>query len=227
MCGRFAFQSPHETVAQLFSLPDALPDYVPRWNITPASEVAAVRVSGAGRRELVLLHWGLVPSWAKERSIGTRLINARAETLAEKPSFRAAFRRRRCLLLADGYYEWRVVANGKQPYYLHARDQNPFGMAALWESWNDPASGVLESCVIVTREAAGAAREVHDRMPAIIAPDSYAAWLDPANHDGSSVAPLLGGEPRVELAAYPVSRRVNSPRNEGPELIVPQADSGT
>lgn len=227
MCGRFAFQSPHETVAQLFALPDALPELAPRWNITPASDVPVVRVASAGQRELALLHWGLVPSWAKERSIGTRLINARAETLAEKPAFRAAYRRRRCLLLADGYYEWRVVATGKQPYYLHASDGRPFGMAALWESWNDPETGVLESCVIITREAAGVAREVHGRMPVIIAPESYTAWLDPSNQDGGSVAGLLGGEPRVELTVYPVSRRVNSPRNEGAELIAPLAAVGT
>ncbi|HXQ31970.1 MAG TPA: SOS response-associated peptidase [Steroidobacteraceae bacterium] len=222
MCGRFAFHSPHETVVQLFAVPRAAPDIAPRWNIAPTSEVAAVRVAGDGRRELVSLHWGLVPSWAKERAIGQRMINARAETLLEKPAFRSAFRRRRCLVLADGYYEWRVVTGGKQPYYVHAASGLPFGMAALWETWHDLENNEpLESCVIVTRESSGVVREIHGRMPVIIPPESYAIWLDPANEDVAALATLLTAEPGAELVAHPVSRRVNSPRSEGAELVEP------
>jgi putative SOS response-associated peptidase YedK len=164
-----------------------------------------------------------VPSWAKERAIGQRLINARAETLADKASFRSAFRRRRCLVLADGYYEWRVVAAGKQPYFVYAASRAPFGMAGLWETWRDPVSGEpLESCVIVTRPAAGRVLEIHARMPLIIPPDGHGAWLDPATTaDDQRIAALIADDTAVSLAAYPVSRRVNNPRNEGPDLAAP------
>jgi putative SOS response-associated peptidase YedK len=169
-----------------------------------------------------------VPAWAKDRAIGQRMINARAETLLEKPAFRNAFRRRRCLVLADGYYEWRAVAGGKQPYYVHAAAGIPFGMAALWETWHDGADGeLLESCVIVTREATGVVLEIHARMPVIIPPESYAPWLDPANGDVAALAALLTGEPAVELVAHPVSRRVNSPGNDGPELVEPLGGSAS
>jgi putative SOS response-associated peptidase YedK len=224
MCGRFSFHSPHETVAQLFGVTGGTVPLPPRWNIAPSADVVAVRQAPGGDRELVLLHWGLVPSWAKERSIGQRLVNARLETLREKPAFRSAFRKRRCLVIADGYYEWRAAGAHKQPYLIEAGDGAPFGMAALWESWPDAAAGTtLESCVIVTRESAGVVREIHDRMPAIVAPADYAAWLDPAATDPAALEALLGGEPRVALVAHPVSRRVNNPRNEGPELAVPLA----
>ncbi len=222
MCGRFSFHSPHETVAQLFGATAFAPAVAPRWNIAPSAAVAAVRATAAATRELVMLHWGLVPFWAKERSIGQRLVNARLETLREKPAFRSAFKKRRCLVVADGYYEWRIVGSQKQPYLIEAADGAPFGMAALWESWSDPATGAaLESCVIVTRESAGVVREIHGRMPAIVAPADYAAWLDPALADTAALEALLAGEPRVALVAHPVSRRVNNPRNEGPELAAP------
>jgi putative SOS response-associated peptidase YedK len=222
MCGRFAFHSPHDTVLQLFLLPEDTPQLEPRWNIAPTQPVAAIRAASSGGRELVMLHWGLVPSWAKERSIGQRLINARAETLADKASFRTAFRRRRCLVLADGYYEWRVVAGGKQPYYIHSSSRQPFGMAGLWEAWRDPASGEpLESCVIVTRPSAGRVLEIHARMPLIIPGSAHAAWLDPAITDGGRFAGVIADDTAVALAAYPVSRRVNNPRNDGPELAAP------
>jgi putative SOS response-associated peptidase YedK len=224
MCGRFAFHSPHETVVQLFGVAAAAPAMPPRWNIAPSADVAAVRAPARGRRELVLLHWGLVPFWAKEPAIGQRLINARVETLREKPAFRSAFRKRRCLVIADGYYEWRAVGAQKQPYLIEAADRAPFGMAALWESWQDPARGApLESCVIITRESAGCVREIHGRMPVIVAPQDYDTWLDPASADVAALEALLTGAPRVALVAHPVSRRVNNPRNEGPELAAPVA----
>ena len=222
MCGRFSFHSPHELVRQLFGIDLDAADLPPRWNIAPASEIAAVRATAQGQRELTRLHWGLVPAWARDRAIGSRLVNARVETLRDKPSFRVAFRKRRCLVVADSYYEWRAEGRGKQPYLIEATDGAPFGMSGLWESWLDPATrAVLESCVIITRPSTGAVREVHERMPAIVAREHYAAWLDPANGDVAALEELLLAEPQMPLRTQPVSRRVNNPRNEGPELAAP------
>jgi putative SOS response-associated peptidase YedK len=224
MCGRFAFHSPRETLAQLFALGDRVPELPARWNIAPGTDVPVVRVASDGARELVSLRWGLVPSWSKDRSIGQRLVNARAETLSEKPAFRTAFRRRRCLVPADGYYEWRVVTGGKQPYFVHAASGRTFAMAALWEHWVDPADGKqVDTCVIVTREAAGLVSEIHTRMPVIVPESAYAAWLDPTSDPAALLAELVTGEPALRLDAYAVSRRVNSPRNEGAELVEPAA----
>jgi putative SOS response-associated peptidase YedK len=224
MCGRYAFFSPHEAVLGYFELPDSTAPLEPRFNIAPTQQVAAVRAIAGGGRELALLHWGLVPPWAKERSIGSRMINARAETLREKPSFRIPFDQRRCLVLADGYYEWQVTREGpKQPYFIRRADGAPFAMAGLWESWQGPA-GVqrLESCVIVTGAASEDLSHVHLRMPVIIPRESYAAWLDPALRS-ESVAPLLSPAAGEPLVATAVSRRVNSPFQEGPELLEPIA----
>jgi putative SOS response-associated peptidase YedK len=224
MCGRFAFHSPRETLAQLFALGDRVPELPARWNIAPGTDVPVVRVASDGARELVSLRWGLVPSWSKDRSIGQRLVNARAETLSEKPAFRTAFRRRRCLVPADGYYEWRVVTGGKQPYFVHAASGRTFAMAGLWEHWVDPADGKqVDTCVIVTREAAGLVSEIHTRMPVIVPESAYAAWLDPTSDPAALLAELVTGEPALRLDAYAVSRRVNSPRNEGAELVEPAA----
>jgi putative SOS response-associated peptidase YedK len=218
MCGRFAFYSPHEAVARLFGVADA-PEIEPRYNIAPTQFVAAVREAG-GPREVAMLYWGLVPSWAKEKSIGARMINARSETLAEKPSFRNAYKRRRCLLLADGYYEWQRSGAIKQPYFISFAAGAPFGMAGLWERWRDPGSGEpLESCCIVTTSPAPAVAHVHDRMPVIIPPDAYAEWLDPENAATDRLARLLAPWEAPGLQARPVSRRVNDARNQGAGLL--------
>ena len=223
MCGRFAFHSPHATVAQLFALVESTPPFAPSWNLAPTQPVPVVRAGSDGERALVPLRWGLVPAWAKDPAIGQRLINARAETLADKPAFRSAFRRRRCLVLADGWYEWRAEAHGKQPYFVHAASGEPFGMAGLWESWRAPDGGAaLESCVIVTRPASAAIREIHERMPALIATAGHAAWLAPGG-EPAELAALLAGDHGFALAAHPVSRRVNHPGNNGPELVAPVA----
>jgi putative SOS response-associated peptidase YedK len=225
MCGRYAFFSPHEAVLGYFELPSSSAPIEPRFNIAPTQQVAAVRATEGGGRELALLHWGLVPAWAKERSVGSRMINARAETLREKSSFRIPFDKRRCLVLADGYYEWQVTREGpKQPYFIRRADRAPFGMAGLWESWRGPA-GVqpLESCVIVTRAASADLSHVHLRMPLIIPRESYAAWLDPAVRS-ESVAPLLSPAAAEPLVAIAVSRRVNSPSQQGAELLEPIAN---
>lgn len=218
MCGRFAFYSPHEAVTRLFGVVDA-PEVEPRYNIAPTQFVAAVRETG-GPREVAMLYWGLVPSWAKEKSIGARMINARSETLAEKPSFRNAYQRRRCLVLADGYYEWQRSGAIKQPYFISFAASEPFGMAGLWERWRDPGSGEpLESCCIVTTSPAPAVAHVHDRMPVILPPDAYAEWLDPDNAATDRLARLLVPCKSPGLQARPVSRRVNDARNQGADLL--------
>ena len=221
MCGRFAFYSPHEAVTRLFGVA-VVADIEPRWNIAPTQYIAAVRTGDGGRRALAMLHWGLVPSWAKERSIGARMINARGETLREKPSFRNAYKRRRCLVLADGYYEWQRSGSVKQPFFISFTDGEPFGMAGLWESWKDPASGEpLESCCIVTTAPASSVAHVHDRMPVIIPAEARAQWLDAANADVERLDRLLVPWAAAGLVARPVSRRVNDARNQGADLAEP------
>ena len=227
MCGRFAFHSPRELTGQLFGLAELPPELPPRWNIAPGTDIGVVRIAADGRREFVRLRWGLVPSWAKERAIGQRLVNARAETLAEKPAFRSAFRRRRCLVPADGYYEWRVVPGGKQPYFVESASGRPFAIAGLWEHWTDPASGEdLETVVLLTRESAGIVSEIHHRMPVIVPESAFGAWLDPKADPTATLAPLIAADAAPAMRAHPVSRRVNSPQNEGPELTKPQAAAG-
>lgn len=221
MCGRFAFYSSHEAIARLFGVhgPAAIE---PRYNIAPTQFVPAVRADGEGVRRLAMLYWGLIPGWAKERSIGARMINARAETLAEKPSFRSAFRRRRCLVLADGYYEWQARPGGKQPWFIRAASGEPFAFAGLWERWVErEGEPPLESCAIVTTAASAELAPLHHRMPVVLPPEAYEIWLDPRLEDTTKLAPLLAGTPAVAMRAEPVGRRVNDVRNDGPELIVP------
>jgi putative SOS response-associated peptidase YedK len=220
MCGRYAFFSPHEAVARLFGVVNAAP-IEPRYNIAPTQFVPVVRCDDAGVRRLAMLYWGLIPFWAKEKSIGARMINARSETVAEKPAFRAAYRKRRCLILADGYYEWRALAGGKQPYLLRATDHETFAMAGIWESWLEKEGGdTLESCSILTTAATGAAATVHDRMPVILERETYASWLD-TKAPMATIDSLAGATVAVDLEVRPVSKRVNNARNEGPELLDP------
>lgn len=226
MCGRLAFYSPHESVVRLFGVGDA-PEVEPRYNIAPTQFIAAVRSGEGGDRGLGLLYWGLVPSWAREKSIGARLINARGETLREKPSFRNAYRRRRCLVLADGYFEWQRGGAVKQPYFIAFADGQPFGMAGLWETWRDPASDEpLESCCLVTTAPAAEIAHVHDRMPVIVPAAAYEEWLDPANAAVERLDRLLAPWQGGGLRARPVSRRVNDARNQGPDLLEPLGSPG-
>jgi len=213
MCGRFTMASPGEAVAELFELP-VVPELAPRWNIAPTQAVAAVRADAAGGRELVGLHWGLIPSWAKERAIGARMINARAETVAEKPAFRAALRARRCLIVADGFYEWQKAGARKQPWYIRMRDGRPFAFAGLWERWAAGPDEVLDSCTIVTTTPNGVVAPIHDRMPVILERGDYAAWLDPGQRDPARLQPLLRPHPDVAMEAWPVGLRVNNPAND-------------
>ena len=221
MCGRFAFYSPHEAVTRLFGVA-AAPEVEPRYNIAPTQYIATVRADELGDRGLAMLYWGLVPSWAKEKSIGARMINARGETLREKPSFRNAYKRRRCLVLADGYYEWQRSGGVKQPYFIAFASGEPFGIAGLWESWRDPASGEpLESCCLVTTAPAASVAHVHDRMPVIVPAAAHAEWLDVRNADVERLDRLLVPWAGEGLVARPVGRRVNDARNQGPELLEP------
>lgn len=219
MCGRYAFFSPAEAVKRVFALDD-FPPLEPRYNIAPTQPVPVLREEQPGRRQVALLHWGLIPSWAKDRSVGNRMINARAETLSERPAYRAAFRRRRCVVLADGWYEWQVAASGKQPWFIHSRDGAPLGLAGLWETWRDPAGGEpVESCTIVTTDAVGPLAEIHHRMPAVLPAAGLEAWLDPRQQDVAALSGWLGPRDPAEFSARAVSRRVNDPRNQGADLI--------
>jgi putative SOS response-associated peptidase YedK len=170
-------------------------------------------------RELVFLRWGLIPPWATDPAVGNRMINARAETAATRPAFRAALRRRRCLVLADGFYEWRSDGRRKQPFLFHRPDQRPFGFAGLWETWEGPDHRVVESCTLLTTEANAVVRPIHNRMPVILLRDAHAAWLDPAVEDPSPLAALLRPYPEADLVARPVSPYVNSPTHDDPRCI--------
>jgi putative SOS response-associated peptidase YedK len=209
-------------VRRTFAL-DEVPELEPRYNIAPTQAVPAVRSGEEGARAFAMLHWGLVPKWAKERAIGNRMINARAETLAEKPSFRDAYRKRRCLVLADGWYEWQVAPGGKQPWFIRAKDAQPIAFAGLWERWQDPVgNALLESCAIVTTDAAASIRRIHDRMPVVLAPADWDRWLDPAFSDTGTLSELLRPFEGGALEAWPVSRLVNAPKNQGAGLIAPE-----
>jgi putative SOS response-associated peptidase YedK len=214
MCGRYTLLAAPELLQDLFGLAEA-PDLAPRYNVAPTQQVAAVRrLAGGEGRELVLLRWGLIPSWASDPSVGNRLLNARAETVADKPSFRSALRSRRCLILADGFFEWQSLKGKKQPFYFRLRDGRPFAIAGLWERWARGSNGPVESCTLITTEANDLVRPLHERMPVILPPDAYEAWLDPAGGRPEQLQPLLRPYRAEEMIAYPVSVRVNSPRND-------------
>jgi len=183
-----------------------------RYNLPPGSDVPAVRLApGGAGREVALLHWGLVPGWAKERTaFGPKLANARAESVAEKASFRDAFRRRRCVLPASGFYEWEARGKARLPWLFRRRDGQPLLLAGLWDSWRAPDGGVLESCTVITTEPNELVRPIHDRMPAILAPEQCDLWLDPAEQTPARLAPLLRPLPAEQLTAGRVGQRVNS-----------------
>jgi putative SOS response-associated peptidase YedK len=215
MCGRFTQASDSEIIVRVFDLPEK-PELAPRYNIAPTQDVAAVRAAEVGGRELVHLHWGLIPSWAKERAMGARMINARAETLAEKPAFRSAFRARRCLIVADGFYEWQKLGTRKQPHFIGFKDGRPFAFAGLWERWQGEGSEAVESCTIVTTEANELLAPIHDRMPVILDPVDFALWIDSGAKDREKLAGLLKPYTPELLQAYPVDFFVNNPANDTP-----------
>lgn len=217
MCGRFTLRTPKERVKREFQLREE-PVVEARFNIAPTQSILAVRQID-DEREATSLKWGLIPSWAKDDSMGARLINARSETVAEKPAFREAFKRRRCIIPADGFYEWRREGKGKQPFFFSMRDGRLFGFAGLWDSWRDEEGKVIESCTILTTEANEVLRPVHDRMPVILHPETYARWLDEDARAVESLKELLGPYPASQMTAHPVSAQVNSPRSQGEDLI--------
>jgi putative SOS response-associated peptidase YedK len=219
MCGRYTLSTPAGRLAEEFQL-DSTTEIVPSYNVAPTQQVAAVLEDEGGRR-LEMFRWGLVPSWAEDPDIGARMINARSETAPEKPSFRSAFRRRRCLIAADGFYEWKRVNGGKQPYYFRMQDGRPFAFAGLWESW-EKGDGILRTCAILTTRANSVLEDVHDRMPVILPHDAYNAWLDP-DADREELGELMIPYPYDDLETYPVSRFVNSPRNNDERCIEPAA----
>ena len=220
MCGRYALHAHPDVVALQFSLAEP-PQFAPRYNIAPSAQVLAVRREKDGQARAAQLRWGLVPRWAKDPAIGARMNNARAETVAEKPSFRDAFRRRRCLIPASGFYEWQARDGRKVPYYVHPAAGELFAFAGLWERW-ERAGEALETCAIVTTEANETMRPIHDRMPVIVAPDDYARWLD--CEDAGDVRDLLRPCDPAQTAARRVSRAVNNARNESERLIEPAED---
>jgi len=231
MCGRFALVADPATVATHFALAE-LPALEPRYNIAPTQAVAVIRQSATAAdplaRELVWLRWGLVPHWAPDPSAAARMINARAETVAVKPAFRAAFRQRRCLLPASGFYEWQATAGGKgkQPYYFSppapSADQPAplWAFAGLWEQWRAQDGSILETCTIITTEANPIVQPIHARMPVILPPHAYALWLDPSLHDLPALTALLQPAPASAVQSRTVSTRVNSPRHDDAQCLV-------
>jgi putative SOS response-associated peptidase YedK len=218
MCGRFTLRASASVIAEQFGLFET-PPFTARFNMAPTQPVPIIRLRPEPRRELVWVRWGLIPSWAKDPAVGSRLINARTETAAEKPAFRTALRRQRCLVAADGFYEWQRSGRTKQPYFIHLRDDHPFAFAGLWEAWEDPDHAMLETCTLLTTGPNELIRPIHDRMPAILSPDAYGPWLDPAVQDARQLATLLRPYPSDQMEAYAVSSFVNSPANEGPRCI--------
>ena len=209
----------------LFDLAEA-PLLAPRYNIAPTQPVAIVRVDPdrslmLPQREWTHVVWGLIPGWAKDPSIGARLINARSETAADKPSFRAAMKYRRCLVPADGFYEWQKVPGGKQPMFIHRMNHAPFAIAGLWERWTSPDGSLIESCTLLTTEPNAMMAGIHNRMPVILDPVDYAMWLDAGHVKPDAVQHLLRPCPDDWLTAYPVSTVVNNARNETPACVEP------
>jgi putative SOS response-associated peptidase YedK len=221
MCGRYTLATPVERLAEEFGFENSSVDLPPNYNVAPTQGVAAVLEEG-GQRRLEVLRWGLIPPWADDPQIGSRMINARAETAPEKPSFRRAFRDQRCLIPADGFYEWKRTNGSKQPYYIHMKEGRPFAFAGLWESWKEEDGPEIRSCTILTTRPNHLAGEIHDRMPVILAHDTYDVWLDPGS-DRDELTGLLAPYPEDEMEAYPVSRFVNSPSNNDPRCIEPAA----
>ena len=221
MCGRFTTTATGEALAELFQLPE-VPRMAPRYNVAPSQPVPAICVRRRdGPRELTYFTWGLIPPWAKDAAIGNRMINARSETVAEKTSFKHAFRRRRCLVPASGYYEWQQRPQGKQPMYIHLAGGAPFAIAAIWELWMAPDGGEVQSCALLTTDANEKLHAVHDRMPLILPQDTYAAWLDVTLQDPAQISALLRAVPATAFEYYPVSTTVNNPRNETAACIQP------
>jgi len=219
MCGRFSLGATATTLMTQFTLFEN-PAWMPRYNIAPTQEVlVVVRDPKNAQRQARRHRWGLIPSWTKDAAIGNQLINAQAETAATKPAFRVAFRKRRCLILADGFYEWKKDGRHKQPFHIRLGDGRPFAFAGLWEHWQGAEGKVIDSCTILTTTPNDLLRPLHHRMAVILAPHDYDLWLDPAIQEVDRLQPLLQPYPSEAMTAYPVSTRVNNPSNDTPECV--------
>ena len=218
MCGRYALIASAPRLARLLGLMD-VPELPARYNIAPSQSVAAVRASRTRDPELVLMRWGLIPAWSKTPGKDYRMINAKAETLAQRPAFRTAYRRRRCLIPADGFYEWKRLPNRKQPYYITMKDAEPFVFAGLWEQWRGPDEDIIDSCTIITTEPNATVAPIHNRMPAILAQQDYHAWLDPDHQDTDTLNALLKPYDDESMVAKPVGAHVNNPRHDDSRCV--------
>jgi len=240
MCGRFVSSSSADKIAQFFGASfegEALP---PNYNVAPTQDVLAVVADAAGEREVQAFHWGLVPSWAKDIKVGSKMINARSETIGEKPAFKGLFKKHRLIIPMDGFYEWQQAGEGaalgkngkplKTPMFIHRADDQPLAVAGLWAAWRDKAAGPdapwLHSCTVITTGANDTMAPVHDRMPVLLPHDAWAEWLDPTNQDMAALQHLLVPAPNDVLVMHAVSTAVNNVRNKGPELMAPVASGG-
>jgi putative SOS response-associated peptidase YedK len=219
MCGRFTQTISAAGVAEAFGVEEISGALKPSYNIAPTQPVAVI--ISDDKKRLVQVRWGLVPSWSKDLSIGNKLINARAETITEKASFRNAFKKRRCLVVADGFYEWQKIGDGKRPMYIRLQSSKPFGMAGLYEVWRSPEGQEITSCAIVTTAANDLMKPIHERMPVIIPKENEDLWLDPKVQDTEVLRNLLQPYPAEEMKAFPVSRQVNAPGYNSPNCIEP------
>ena len=221
MCGRFTLTVNPADLQDTFSDFNFPAKFAPRFNIAPSQPVLAIPNDEKYTADFFV--WGLIPMWAKDPEIGNRLINARGETLAEKPSFRGSYRHKRCLILSDGFYEWKAFGSRKTktPYYIHMQDRKPFAIAGLWDHWESPDGSSIKSCTIITTTPNELMEAIHDRMPVILHPRDYAKWLNPAPQTPENLQPLIKPFPTEAMTAYPVSTLVNKVTNDTPELVVP------
>lgn len=219
MCGRFTLSVDPAELSEAFGAYEFPTQFAPRYNIAPSQPILAVPNDTKNKADFFA--WGLIPKWAKDPSIGNKLINARGETVAEKPSFRGSFKYKRCLIPADGFYEWKSSDGKKTPYFIHMKDNKPFAFAGLWDEWNSPDGGALRTAVIITVEPNELMSALHDRMPAILNPDDYALWLNAAPQTPENLISLLKPFPADKMSAHPVSTLVNKPGNDRPECIAP------
>ncbi len=221
MCGRYSQTQTGEAIAIAFGLPQT-PDLAPRYNVAPGQDIAVIgRANAQSPRQLKFLHWGLIPHWATDHRIGYKLINARSETAATKPSFREAWAKRRCLIPADGFYEWQKTIAGKQPFYCQMVDQRPFAFAGLWERWRSPRGEVITSCTVLTTRANSRLESIHERMPVILPPEDYEQWLDPTVTDAQPLQRLMQPYDAKSMQHYAVSQRVNKPGPDHPDCLQP------
>lgn len=216
MCGRFTLAAGPEFIAEYFHIDGPIPDFQPSWNITPGGDIPVICELPGDGRGCSLMHWGLIPHWAKEPESKFKMINAKAETLSQRPAYRDAYKHRRCIIPASGFYEWQATAHGKQPFYIHPKDKGLLALAGLWEYWE--GEHVINSCTIITTDANPLLQSIHDRMPVILAEEDHAVWLDLHNTDTVVLSSMLAPCDPDSLEIYPVSPAVNNPVHDGPAL---------